>query len=443
MMDDFKTPTLTTAELPHTERGTASGRNAFIRPPAPDLDAVHVLLIDDQAMVAEAVRRMLATDNHITFVHSTRADAIVEQVLTYQPTVILLDLVMPDADGRDLIRSLRQHPETQDIPIIMLSSKEDSQLKADAFALGCNDYVVKLPDAVELVARVRSHARTYIHLQQRDQAYQLVQQTQMQLIQSEKMSHLGQLMTGIISEISNPINFISGNIKPATEYVQDLFELVETYQTVYPKPAPEVQAKLEAVDLPFVQADLPKLLNSIQSGASRIRQLLFSLQDFSGKTAGEKRMINLHHSLDSLLRLQNYRFKPRANGSSIRVVRRYDRLPMLECFASELNQALMQLIMQAIDLLEARFSSGNPQPLPPTGELLIQTDAIAPNRVRITVSITGIGDSFPGATDSNLPISCRLGIKKHQGSLSHQATAAGVQWFVELPIRQNQPIPAT
>ena len=136
---------------------------------------VTVLLIDDQPMIGEAVRRMLAPETDIIFHYCSDPSVAIPKAIEVAPTVILQDLVMPDIDGLLLLRFFRAHPATKDVPMIVLSSKEEPKFKAGAFALGANDYLVKLPDKLELIARIRYHSRGYINLLQRDEAYQAIQ----------------------------------------------------------------------------------------------------------------------------------------------------------------------------------------------------------------------------------------------------------------------------
>ncbi|CAG9179857.1 diguanylate cyclase domain-containing protein [Cupriavidus respiraculi] len=143
-----------------------------------------VLLVDDQAMVGEAVRRALATERDIDFHYCARPEDAVAVAQRTKPTVILQDLVMPGIDGLTLVRHYRANPATRDIPIIVLSTKEEPTMKSAAFAAGANDYLVKLPDSIELVARVRYHSRSYLNLLQRDEAYRALRQSQQQLLET-------------------------------------------------------------------------------------------------------------------------------------------------------------------------------------------------------------------------------------------------------------------
>ncbi|WP_416051681.1 diguanylate cyclase [Cupriavidus basilensis] len=153
-------------------------------PLRPDEYLAMVLLVDDQAMVGEAVRRELEPEHDIDFHYCAKPDEAVAVAERTRPTVILQDLVMPGIDGLTLVRRYRANPATRDIPIIVLSTKEDPLMKSAAFAAGANDYLVKLPDTIELVARIRYHSRSYLNLQQRDEAYRALRQSQQQLLET-------------------------------------------------------------------------------------------------------------------------------------------------------------------------------------------------------------------------------------------------------------------
>ena len=147
-----------------------------------DENAAMVLLVDDQAMIGEAVRRGLSNEENIDFHFCSDPHQAIAQAVRIKPTVILQDLVMPGLDGLSLVREYRSHPATRDIPIIVLSTKEDPLVKSAAFAAGANDYLVKLPDNIELVARIRYHSRSYMMLLQRDAAYRALRVSQQQLL---------------------------------------------------------------------------------------------------------------------------------------------------------------------------------------------------------------------------------------------------------------------
>lgn len=164
------------------------------------VSVTRVLLVDDQAIVAEAIRRMLATEDHLEYHYCADPARAIAEAVEFQPTVILQDLVMPDIDGMMLLRFFRANPVTKNIPIIVMSSKEDPKIKSEAFELQASDYLVKIPDKIELIARVRAHTRSYLAQQQRDEAYRVLRDLQIELEKKNKeLQRLSSLdgLTGI------------------------------------------------------------------------------------------------------------------------------------------------------------------------------------------------------------------------------------------------------
>ena len=179
-----------------------------------------------------------------------------------------------------------------------------------------------------------------------------LQSTQSQLIQSEKMSGLGQLVAGVAHEINNPVNFISGNINHASQYIQDLLNLVQLYQKKYPNPFAEIQQETEAIDLEFVVEDLPKILDSMRIGTSRIKEIVLSLRNFSRHDEAEKKPVDIHEGIDNTLLILQHRLKPNGDNPGVQVIKKYSDLPQVDCYAGQLNQVFMNIISNAIDALE-------------------------------------------------------------------------------------------
>ncbi len=274
---------------------------------------------------------------------------------------------------------------------------------------------------------------------------QEIQQAQTQLIQTEKMSSLGQLVAGIAHEINNPINFITGNIEHSNHYIQDILEIVQLYQKEHPNPSPELQDLIDDVDLEFVIADLNKMLSSMSIGSERIRQIVLSLRNFSRLDEAEKKRVDIHEGLESTLLLCNHRLQPH-----IEVLTRYDKLPQIECYPAQLNQVFMHLICNAIDALETVENSEH-HPLRFPRQIIIQTQKLNEGTIQIKISDNGPGmdaalrrkifDPFfttkaPGkGTGLGLSIAYQI-VEKHGGKIEVRGEVGrGTEFAIALPIK--------
>jgi signal transduction histidine kinase/DNA-binding response OmpR family regulator len=187
---------------------------------------------------------------------------------------------------------------------------------------------------------------------QLQQTLSQLQRTQSQLIQAEKMSSLGQMVAGVAHEINNPVSFIYGNIALARQYFQELSRLVQVYQQTYPNSTPEIEEIATEIDLDFLLQDWQKLLTSMQVGAERIREIVLSLRNFSRLDESELKLVDIHEGIDSTLLLLQNRLKAVGNYPEIEVIKKYGQLPLVHCYASQLNQVFMNLLNNAIDALK-------------------------------------------------------------------------------------------
>ncbi|MEG4352166.1 AAA family ATPase [Microcoleus sp. LAD1_D5] len=284
--------------------------------------------------------------------------------------------------------------------------------------------------------------------------------TQTQLIQTEKMSSLGQLVAGVAHEINNPINFIYGNVLHASEYSSDLLGLIELYQESYPNPTPEIVATTEDIELAFIQEDLPKILQSMQVGVDRVRNIVLSLRNFSRLDEAEMKPVDIYSGIESTLLILQHRLKKNGDGSGIQVIKDYGELPKVNCYASGLNQVFMNVLSNAIDAVE--LGVGRPEttaklenPLSPIFErkIEIRTEVCDKNLVRIYIADNGPGmteevrsrifDPFfttkavGKGTGLGLSISYQIVVEKHGGKLMcFSAPGEGAEFVIEIPVKQ-------
>jgi PAS domain S-box-containing protein len=287
-----------------------------------------------------------------------------------------------------------------------------------------------------------------------------LKRTQTQLIQTEKMSALGQLVAGVAHEINNPVSFIYGNLEHATAYIQDLLVLIHLYQQHYPAPPPDIAALIAEINLPFLVKDLPKLLGSMQIGADRIEKIVQSLRSFSRTDEAECKAIDLHQGIDSTLVILENRLKAQGAFTGIQVIKEYGDLPLIECYPGPLNQVFMNILVNAIDAIDERvrksLSSENPSPTDPplVPTIKIRTE-VHPHK-QITIQIIDNGIGMPAAvqqqifdpffttkpigkgTGMGLSISHQIVTEKHGGTLHCQSTpGAGTEFIITLPCCQN------
>ena len=284
--------------------------------------------------------------------------------------------------------------------------------------------------------------------------------TQTQLIQTEKMSSLGLLVAGVAHEINNPINFIYGNVMHASEYSSDLLGLIKLYQESYPEPTPEIVATTEDIELPFIQEDLPKILQSMQVGVDRVRNIVLSLRNFSRLDEAEMKPVDIHSGIDSTLLILQHRLKKDALGHTIEVVKEYGQLPKVNCYASGLNQVFMNILSNAIDAVELRvgleeITASLENPLSPRFQrkIRIRTEVWDKNWVRISIANNGAGmteevrsrvfDPFfttkgvGKGTGLGLSISYQIVVEKHGGKLMCiSAPDQGAEFVIEIPVQR-------
>jgi PAS domain S-box-containing protein len=315
---------------------------------------------------------------------------------------------------------------------------------------GTVEDITKRRQAEEALRQSESKERE--RSQQLAQTLQELQQAQAQLVQSEKMSSLGQLVAGVAHEINNPVNFIYGNLVYATRYMKELLELAQLYQQADPPLDPTFKQQIEAIDLEFLKTDLPKLMASMRVGAERIREIVRSLQNFSRVDEADVKVVDVHEGIESSLMILKHRLQL-ASSLSIEIEKNYRDLPKIRCYAGQLNQVFLNILSNAIDALESHYTTDTPKPksaCPDCPTIRIWTEA-TPEQVIVHIADNGPGmppavqqrvfDPFfttkpvGKGTGLGMSISHQIIVERHGGQIHCQSIpGAGTEFVVELPI---------
>ncbi|WP_017304461.1 ATP-binding protein [Spirulina subsalsa] len=264
-----------------------------------------------------------------------------------------------------------------------------------------------------------------------------------ELVQREKMSSLGQLVAGIAHEVNNPINFIYGNLNYVKHYGIDLLNIIDLYEKHYPEPPEEIEDYYQEVDLDFLREDLPKLLQSMEVGAERIREIVLSLRNFSRLDESDKKRVDLHHGLESTLMIVDNRLKVPGSEKRIKVEKKYDVLPPVECYAGLMNQVFLNVLTNAIDaVLNCERE-----------EKLIKIETRYLEEGNIQVSIADNGQGIPESaqdhifepffttkpvgkgTGLGLSVSYQIIVDRHHGKLTyHSVPGEGTEFVITIPV---------
>ncbi|MBD2360083.1 AAA family ATPase [Anabaena minutissima FACHB-250] len=292
------------------------------------------------------------------------------------------------------------------------------------------------------------NARLY---QQVQHTLEDLQQAQVQMVQNEKMSALGNLVAGVAHEINNPVGCIVGNIGAAQEYVNDLLGVIDLYRDKFPHPGSEIEDELEAIDLEYLREDLPKLIKAMKDGGDRIKAISKSLRTFSRADSDQKQPFNLHDGIDSTLLILRHRLKANEHRPAIEVITDYGKIPHVKCFPGQLNQVFMNILANAIDALDESNQGCSVAEIEANPNRITIQTTVASEQVKIAISDNGNGipeevkarifdhlfttKGVGKGTGLGLAIAQQIIVEKHGGAIAVNSTLGmGTEFLLTLPI---------
>ena len=418
-----------------------------------------IMIVDDDLAVHQATKLALKNfvfDGRPLFLLEAFSGSEAKQLISEHSDIafILLDVVMETNDaGLNVVRYIREELNNKRIQIVLRTGQPGEAPEEYIIRnYEINDYKTKVElTRQRLITITISALRAYrnvIAVEEKSieltKTLKTLQQTQLQLIQTEKMSSLGKMMAGIAHEINNPITFISGNINYAREYVHDLLELIDLYQQNLSAPVIAIEEKIEELDLNFLSQDLKKLLNSMQTGSDRIRKIVLGLRNFSRLDEAQMKQVNIHEGLENTLLILQHRLIANDSYPEITVVKNYGKLVPINCYANQINQVFLEIFTNAIDVLTTSEDVGkNPT-------IFITTEMKDSETVRVSIADNGIGmsenicqrifDPFfttkpvGEGTGLGLSISYQIITEQHKGQLqciSHRGK--GTEFIIDIP----------
>ena len=432
------------------------------------LSAWKIIIVDDEPTVHQvtklALKNFVFDGKPVTFFSGYSSQDAKELIAAHPDTaLILLDVVMDTSDaGLQIVKYIREQLKNKQVRIILRTGQPgEAPEESVIINYDINDYKLK----VELtrqklvtttIVALRSY-RDFTIIEEKsiklNQALETLQDAQFQLVQSEKMSALGNLVAGVAHEINNPIGFVTGNLKMAREYVEDLFGLIELYQKYYPNPEPEIEQEIEEIDLEYLRDDLPKLFYSLKIGSDRIRNISTSLRTFSRGDTEKKTLFNIHEGIDSTLLILRHRLKASESHPAIKVIKNYADLPLINCYSGQLNQVFMNLLANAIDAVEESNQGKSFEEIEENLNQIEITTSLTKDEksVEIKIADNGLGISqevqqrifenlfttkaVGKGTGLGLSIARQIIVDKHNGSLNFNSQIGkGTEFVIEIPV---------
>ena len=365
-----------------------------------------VMLCDDQPIVGEAVRQMLANYENLVFLHVTSGQELREQLPLFEPTVLLQDLLLETQSGIDVVKEIRASAHHHDLPIILLSTTDDAMVKFEAFTAGASDYVVKFPERFELIGRILYHSRAYQNLKEREKA-------QRQLSQRSRLESLGTLAAGIAHEINTPLQYVTGNLS-------------------------FLQTALDEFKASAAHEDMVGAIDDCIDGVKRIAEIVRAMKAFSHPGSQEKAPVELNALLEQVAVLSRNEWKDYATLTTDL----QSDLPAVPCIQGSLVQVLLNIIVNAAHALKEKR--------PKDAQIHLGTRRSATG---VSITITDNGGGIPESIQARifdpffttkevgtgsgqgLAIARSIVEEGHKGKLTFASVAdVGTTFTIELPI---------
>ena len=412
-----------------------------------------ILIVDDTPANLDVISETLAHEGYKVAI-ATSGERAIQQIERLPPDLILLDIMMPGIDGFETCRRLKANPKTKDIPIIFMTALADAENKVKGLKLGAVDYVTKPFQEQEVLARVNTQLKLHLLTQNLEQQVAKktaeLQASQLQLIQKEKMSALGNLVAGVAHEMNNPLGFIFASLQQANPAFKDIFDHLKLYQEHLPNPSQEILNHASDIDLDYSLEDLPKMIDSMVMACDRLKDISNSLCAFSRTDQDYPIACNIHEGIDSTIMILKHRLKANENHPEIQVITEYGNLPAIECYAGQLNQVFMNLLGNAIDAIEESNIGHSYAEI--NNQITIKTELL-PEKAQVIVRIkdNGIGMSAEvqskifehlfttkdvgKGTGLGLAIVRQIIMEKHGGAIEvNSAVGKGTEFSILLPV---------
>jgi signal transduction histidine kinase len=434
----------------------------------------HILIVDDEPVNRQVLVNHLSVYNYQITEAASGIEALEKLANGCHPDLILLDVMMPRMTGYEVTYKIREIWQANELPIVLLTAKNQISDLVVGLEAGANDYLTKPISKDELLARIKVHAsqanifrenaRLYLDLQasqtrERERALEIeaslqqLQQAQIQLVQSEKMASIGQLVAGVAHEINNPLGFIIGNLNHLEEFIADLLHLLQIYQQEYPQPTAEITNIITMIDLPYLLEDLPRLITSLRTGTTRISDISTSLRIFSRADHTNKIAFKLQEGINSALMILKHRLKANNQRPEIQVMKKFGDLPAINCYPGQLNQVFLNLLSNAIDALDESVEEKTYEVLQLHPQQITISTELSPDQqwAIIYIKDNGLGMTetvkqkifdhlfttkpVGKGTGLGLSISQQIVVEKHQGKLlCNSSPGEGTEFIIQIPI---------